>query len=132
MTPTKLCSVPTYGTIKELGNITGPIMSPIPLTYEQLILLINKRYLVYEHNPANPSQKVKLTRANLRSTNFEVKVDLGQKIKMPKDSNLTVSRPTSKSQARRAAVQYVSKKQEVKEEEPEVDENIERVVTPDF
>ena len=70
MNRTKLVTIETSGKIRELGGITGPITTPCKLDMNIIISLINSGKVVYEVNPENKTEKVRLTRSNLSGDNF--------------------------------------------------------------
>lgn len=67
---TKLCIVVSGGTLPILGGISGPILSPSKITISDIVTLLNAGKEVYEVNPWNRSQKVKLTTMNALDENF--------------------------------------------------------------
>ena len=67
----KLVTIETYGPIAELGGVSGPIVHPCKLDLETIIRMVNTRKKVFEVNPANPSEKVRLTLSNVRTQNFK-------------------------------------------------------------
>lgn len=66
----KLVTIETYGPIAELGGIAGPVVHPCKVDLETIIRMVNTRKKVFEVNPANPSEKVRLTLSNVRTVNF--------------------------------------------------------------
>lgn len=70
MAKTKLCIITTCAELPIMGGIHGPLHTPSPLTYREIITLINNGIDVYEVNPKNRSQKVKLTSFNAVKENF--------------------------------------------------------------
>lgn len=70
MAKTKLCIITTCAELPIMGGIHGPLHTPSPLTYREIITLINNGIDVYEVNPKNRSQKVKLTAFNAVKENF--------------------------------------------------------------
>lgn len=71
---TKLITVESYGSIKELGGIAGPIINPTlqPVSIVEKMVAAKRR--VYEVNPANLSEKVLLTLHNVHRDNFKTAV----------------------------------------------------------
>lgn len=90
MKSTKLVTVPTYqGSLPELGGIKGPITKPVEIETSSIISMINRGINVYEYNPTNRKTKVRLTRANVLTQNFQKKKEspkLKEKIKKPEDA----------------------------------------------
>lgn len=66
----KLVTVESAGPIRLLGNINGPIKTPCSLSTDVIIDLINNNKIVYEVNPKNYNEKVRLTRLNINSDIF--------------------------------------------------------------
>ena len=66
----KLVVVDTYGTLTELGGISGPIISPSYIDLQTLLTMINNHRKVYEVNPTNRADRVRLNITNLRTENF--------------------------------------------------------------
>lgn len=63
MTDIRLCSVETNGPIKEMGNITGPVRK-CRLDLPKILSMINNGHVIYELNPENLNEKVRLTLTN--------------------------------------------------------------------
>lgn len=70
MPKTKMCIITTCAELPIMGGIHGPLHTPSPLTYREIITLINNGIDVYEVNPRNKSEKVKLTSTNAIKENF--------------------------------------------------------------
>lgn len=66
----KLIVVESIGSIGELGGISGPILSPCYVPLETINLMLNHQRKVYEVNPKNYNEKVRLSLKNLRKKNF--------------------------------------------------------------
>lgn len=69
MTDTKLVTVGCSGLIRELGA-SGPIKHPTEIRMEAIKQMVLFGKVVYEHNPANPSDRVLLTVDNVELDNF--------------------------------------------------------------
>lgn len=69
MTDTKLVTVGYSGLIRELGA-SGPIKHPTEIRMEAIKQMVLFGKVVYEHNPANPSDRVLLTVDNVELDNF--------------------------------------------------------------
>ena len=67
---TKLVIIKGSGTIRELGNICAPILTPQYIAISTVAKIVSSGRTVLEVNPADKSQTVKLTLANVRSNNF--------------------------------------------------------------
>lgn len=70
MSKTKLVTIESPGKIAALGGILGPIKTPCRMDTDVIITLINSGKLVYEVNPSNVKEKVRLTRLNVLKNNF--------------------------------------------------------------
>ena len=70
MINSKLVTIESSGKIGVLGGLIGPITTPCRLRIDVLISLINTGKVVYEVNPANVKEKIRLTRLNVRKENF--------------------------------------------------------------
>lgn len=70
MTDKKLVVVNHSGPILELGSITGPIISPSRVSTDIVARMVSNNKIVYEVNPNNRSERIKLTIANVRKDNF--------------------------------------------------------------
>jgi hypothetical protein len=66
----KLCIIKTNGPIPELGYITGPVLTPCKIRMSDLRRLVGNGKAVYELNPKNPEEIVKLTVQNIERDNF--------------------------------------------------------------
>lgn len=66
----KLCVIDYYGPIYELGNISGPILSAHKYPISKLITMINRGITIYEVNPNDRNERIRLTRMNLKTVNF--------------------------------------------------------------
>lgn len=66
----KYVTIESPGKISDLGGILGPIKTPSYLDIDIVIRLINSGKAVYEVNPANINEKIRLTRMNVLKSNF--------------------------------------------------------------
>ena len=71
----KLVTVNYNGPIIELGSICGPISTPSQLTIDAISRLVLNKKEVWEYNPNNKREKVRLTFSNLNKDNFNKKKD---------------------------------------------------------
>lgn len=71
----KLVTVNYNGPIIELGSICGPISTPSQLTIDAISRLVLNKKEVWEYNPNNKREKVRLTLSNLNKDNFNKKKD---------------------------------------------------------
>ena len=67
----KFVTVESPGKIAILGGLVGPITTPSYIDIDIIISLINAGKAVYEVNPANVKQKVRLSRINVLKSNFK-------------------------------------------------------------
>ena len=70
MSKTKLVTIESYGKLHALGGIMGPIITPCRIDISTIIMLMNSGKIVYEVNPSNVKEKVRLTRLNVNKDNF--------------------------------------------------------------
>lgn len=68
---TKLCLIKTNKIVPELYNMSGPFFEPVTLTTEQITSMLNRGVLVYEVNPYNRNEKIRLTRFLANQVNFK-------------------------------------------------------------
>lgn len=80
----KLVTIESGGPIRVMGGISGPIKTPTSLSTTAIISLINDNMVVYEVNPKNYNEKIRLTRLNINSDNFKTvtkeKIDNNKKV----------------------------------------------------
>lgn len=57
--------------ISCLGGITGPIQHPTEMKPEDVITLVRNGFTVFQHNPHNLREKVKVTRNNFNTITFK-------------------------------------------------------------
>lgn len=110
---TKLVVIDSMGSIEELGGISGPIINPTRLPVSIITKLITSRKKVFEVNPANLSERIRLTMQNVRTVNFKqvspkVKANVAPSVKTDKK----VSEPVSpkKEEKKTEAVNDFTKK----------------------
>lgn len=70
----KLVIIEGSGTIAELGYISAPILIPQRFPIDLIARMVSNGRKVYEINPADRTQKIKLTVANCRKPNFDTAV----------------------------------------------------------
>ena len=66
----KLYTIETAKPIACLGNIQGPLTTPTALNFTDVLNMINKGFVIYEHNPAKIGEKVRVTKANIKNIVF--------------------------------------------------------------
>lgn len=74
MAKEKLCVVLADGRIPELGGIIGPVAVPTKIAYSSIVSMLNRGLPVYEVNPKNVNERVRLTFRNVNAVNFMKKV----------------------------------------------------------
>lgn len=77
MARTKYVTIESPGKISVLGGLLGPITTPSYIDINIIISLINSGKVVYEVNPSNVKEKIRLTRKNVLNYNFKSKVNNG-------------------------------------------------------
>jgi hypothetical protein len=78
-TKKKLVKIMTNGPIVELGNILGPVNSPVKIEINKIINMVQHGKKIIEINPRNQNETVLLTLANVTKNNFPTE----QKVIMP-------------------------------------------------
>lgn len=71
MKKNKLVVVDTVGSLRELGGISGPIVSPTRIDVDVLQKMVLNQKIVYEVNPYNKNDRVLLTLGNVTRVNFK-------------------------------------------------------------
>ena len=66
----KKYTVETAGPIPCLDNIVGPLTTPTVMDHGSVLKMLNKGYVIYQHNPLNLSEKVRVTKKNISSIKF--------------------------------------------------------------
>ena len=67
---TKYVTIESPGKLNILGGILGPIKTPCYLDIDIVVKLINMGKIVYEVNPTNIKDRVRLNRSNVLKTIF--------------------------------------------------------------
>ena len=70
MVKRKLVTVKDSGAIPELNFVTGPIARPTEIALSSIIKMVSNGRKVFECNPANHSDMVELSLANVKKENF--------------------------------------------------------------
>ncbi len=68
---TKYVTIESPGPINALGGILGPIYTPCELDIKIVIKIVNSGKVVYEVNPKNTKEKVRLNISNVLKYNFK-------------------------------------------------------------
>lgn len=66
----KLVVIQSIGALPELGGISGPIINPSLIGVDTIVRLLNNHRAVYEVNPANLKERVRLNLKNVKRENF--------------------------------------------------------------
>lgn len=93
---TRLFVVLADGKIPELGGIRGPITKPTAIDISIVIDMVNRGLPVEEVNPANYTERVRMTFGNMHSQNF---VKAAKKVEAAPVQTVTQSIPTGRSNA---------------------------------
>lgn len=56
--------------ITALGNINGPLTTPVQIPFADVLDMLRKNYVIYEHNPVNKAEKVRVTIDNVNNITF--------------------------------------------------------------
>ena len=132
MAKTKLCIITTCAELPIMGGIHGPLHTPSPLTYREIITLINNGIDVYEVNPKNRSQKVKLTAFNAVKENFATNKEVQVVPSLIKDAKEKAedNKPITKAVKTEVVKEQVNKPEaEIKNE---AKDKSDAVLKPDF
>lgn len=53
-------------------NINGPLTTPTPMEYHNVLKMVKAGYTVYQHNPFNLNEKVKVTVKNINNIKMSI------------------------------------------------------------
>ena len=56
-------------------NINGPLTTPTPMEYHNVLKMVKAGYTVYQHNPFNLNEKVKVTIRNINNIVYTITAD---------------------------------------------------------
>lgn len=76
----KLVVLHDAGSIPELNYICGPILNPCKLPIETIQKLVINKRTVYECNPNNTNERIRLTTRNVKKNNFKLTFEEGTPI----------------------------------------------------
>lgn len=85
MVKRKLVTVADFGPIMELDGIGGPLRTPTNITLSAICQMVVNGKTVFEHNPANVKDKVRLTLSNVKADNFVNKEPVVEPEPVPQD-----------------------------------------------
>lgn len=88
MTKNKYVIIESSGPISALGGLLGPIISPTYLDIKTVINIVNSGKVVYEVNPMNINDKIRLTFQNVLKDNFIKSTNKKQNV--PKSQNVSL------------------------------------------
>lgn len=63
-------TIATIGEIPLLGNLSGPITTPIELNIQDVVRLLNDGVVLYQVNPYDKNEKVRVTFDNYTTISF--------------------------------------------------------------
>lgn len=66
----KLYTIASNGPISCLAGIQGPLTTPTKMEFIDVLNMVKKGYVVYEHNPSDTTEKVRVTINNINSIKF--------------------------------------------------------------
>ena len=66
----KLYTIASNGPISCLAGIQGPLTTPTKMEFIDVLNMVKKGYAVYEHNPSDTTEKVRVTINNINSIKF--------------------------------------------------------------
>lgn len=107
----KTCIIKTNGPIVEMGNINGPVLMPCRITLDVLSKMVANGKVVYEINPKNPDEQVKLTVHNVMNDNFMTKEEIMAKASAqsaPMTEEKPVQTPTENKTVEQETVNVVN------------------------
>lgn len=87
-----LCKVDSTGVLPELGCITGPIRR-CRVTEQQLYALVKDGRIVYELNPKDETQMVRMTKLNMNIRQFEQKESAVTKVETVEETPVVEEQP---------------------------------------
>ena len=96
----KLCRVATNGPIPELGGIAGPVKGPTLIPLRTVVSMVQNGRVVYEINPKNYKEEVRLTIRNVNQNNFPDKQSVlypNEKKTVQASNNIKVDKKEMKS-----------------------------------
>jgi hypothetical protein len=100
----KLVVIESAGTIKELGGISGPILHPCIQKITTLETMVRNHRVVYELNPNNFDERIRLNLRNVKTVNFPAVETTTTTAKSTKTSTKTVTKtPTEVREEAEAA-----------------------------
>ena len=71
----KLVVIRSGGPLGELGGISGPILNPAYIEVEKIGKMIQNNRLIFECNPLNPNERIRLNTSNWSKSNFGAAAD---------------------------------------------------------
>lgn len=68
----KLYIVTSTKNIIGMDNIQGPLTTPVNMKFNNVLEMVRRGYEVYQVNPFNHSEKVKVTISNINNISFKI------------------------------------------------------------
>lgn len=112
-----------------LGGITGPIQHPTAIAVDDVVSLVRDGFTVYQHNPHNPHERVRVTRNNFNSIVFKTTRYDGYKARA---LNREINEMRAKEEKKVSAPSPKKDKENKKKESDKTDNVVEKPVNTDF
>lgn len=110
--------------INCLGGITGPIQHPTEMDLNDVICLVRDGFTVFQHNPHNLREKVKVTRTNFGSIVFKTTRYEGIKLR--------ALNTEMRNEAKKVSAPAPNKKEQKKEKSNKDEVKLEKPLNTDF
>ena len=68
----KLYVITTPKNIIGMDDIQGPLTTPTPMKFNNVLEMVRRGYEIYQVNPYNHSEKVKVTISNINNISFKI------------------------------------------------------------
>jgi hypothetical protein len=120
MPRTKYVTIESYGPIQQLFGLLGPILTPCYIEIGTIISLVNSGKVVYEVNPNNPKEKIRLNFNNLLKNNFD---NIIEETKVVAPSKKRVTQPVKKQCIEKQKTDSVLQKEQKPEKVKEIQNN---------
>ena len=126
----KLYVINTAKRIPCLHNITGPITTPTELDPLDVLSLVKSGYVIYEVNPYNKSERVRVTPFNYNSIRFKTTLqDMLQKKRLNREMQSIDKKNDDKSNKNDSSKENTSSKNEEKKDDTKKKESDKKVGT---
>lgn len=67
----KLYTVASIAPIVGLSDIMGPLRTPTKMEFHDVLTMVKRGYVIFEHNPVDPIEKVRVDQDNINSITFK-------------------------------------------------------------